>query len=591
MAERDDGGELRARYGIIGGGPGGLQAAYLLQQAGCDYVLLERGDRAGTFFATYPRHRRLISINKRHNHFAEPEFNERHDWNSLLSDDPELRFTDRSDELFPHADAMCAYLEDFARRTDLVIRYGAEVVHVARSTGGFEVTTSTGTVLRCEVLLLATGAVRERRPDIEGIEHTTPYGEHSTDLERYRNKRVAILGQGNSAFETADHLAGVAAYVHVLGKQQINWAWDTHFPGHLRAVNNSIIDMFQLKSLHAVLAPRILRIERDGPVLRTTHEYDYPQGSVPGTLTLTRDYDEIICATGFEWVAPGIFDDEIRPETCADGKYPSLTPCWESTNIEGLFVVGGAMQGRDRRSASGFIHGFRYNVRTLCRLLEERYEGRRYPVTYDAPFEWTPFETWLMTRLSTTAALYQLFGTLCDVVVVDRDGTRLRVLEELPIDHVAQRDFGDAHVFTVSLEFGFDAYVDPAVTFMGPSDPTDPSGAAFLHPVLRHLGGTERTFRFADSLLGRWDLPHASGGAVSDRHEEFRTWFHECVGIGVAGRTEPAPNGSGSSGAGSYRPWTDQEVRAWQDQHRAEGAPGRRNPLSSADRRLQRGGV
>ena len=31
------------------------------------------------------------------------------------------------------------------------------------------------------------------------------------------------------------------------------------------------------------------------------------------------------------------------------------------------------MQSIDREAASGFIHGFRYNIRTLCNLLQERY--------------------------------------------------------------------------------------------------------------------------------------------------------------------------------------------------------------------------
>ena len=31
------------------------------------------------------------------------------------------------------------------------------------------------------------------------------------------------------------------------------------------------------------------------------------------------------------------------------------------------------MKSIDRRAASGFIHGFRYNIRTLMSLLEERY--------------------------------------------------------------------------------------------------------------------------------------------------------------------------------------------------------------------------
>ena len=44
----------------------------------------------GSFFSTYPRHDKLISLNKRHTGQKNKEFNLRHDWNSLLSDDESL---------------------------------------------------------------------------------------------------------------------------------------------------------------------------------------------------------------------------------------------------------------------------------------------------------------------------------------------------------------------------------------------------------------------------------------------------------------------------------------------------------------------
>ncbi|MGH1554639.1 NAD(P)-binding domain-containing protein [Streptomyces sp. L7] len=51
-------------YLVIGGGPAGLQLGQLLQAAGHGYRILESGRAPGTFFRTFPRHRKLISINK-----------------------------------------------------------------------------------------------------------------------------------------------------------------------------------------------------------------------------------------------------------------------------------------------------------------------------------------------------------------------------------------------------------------------------------------------------------------------------------------------------------------------------------------------
>ncbi|MGH8652238.1 MAG: NAD(P)-binding domain-containing protein [Gammaproteobacteria bacterium] len=110
-------------YLIVGAGPAGLQMGYLLEQAGRDYLILEATPSAGAFFAEQPRHRTLISLNKCYNWFDEPDFNLRYDWNSLLTHDHSLLFPDYTKELYPHADTMVQYLNDFARKYALDIQY------------------------------------------------------------------------------------------------------------------------------------------------------------------------------------------------------------------------------------------------------------------------------------------------------------------------------------------------------------------------------------------------------------------------------------------------------------------------------------
>src|SRR4029453_120252 len=53
-------------YVVIGAGPAGLQLGYFLQRAGREYLIVEAGSTPGTFYRTFPRHRRMISINKPH---------------------------------------------------------------------------------------------------------------------------------------------------------------------------------------------------------------------------------------------------------------------------------------------------------------------------------------------------------------------------------------------------------------------------------------------------------------------------------------------------------------------------------------------
>lgn len=104
--------------------------AHFLQNAGRDYVVFERGHTPGQFFASYPRHRKLISINKRYTGKFNKEFNLRHDWNSLLSHDNRLLFRHYSHDFFPNADSMVHYLQDFASLLDLRVHYNTSIAHV-----------------------------------------------------------------------------------------------------------------------------------------------------------------------------------------------------------------------------------------------------------------------------------------------------------------------------------------------------------------------------------------------------------------------------------------------------------------------------
>ena len=56
-------------YLVVGAGPAGLQVGYYLEKSNRSYSILEKSEKAGSFFAKYPRHRRLISINKLYTDF------------------------------------------------------------------------------------------------------------------------------------------------------------------------------------------------------------------------------------------------------------------------------------------------------------------------------------------------------------------------------------------------------------------------------------------------------------------------------------------------------------------------------------------
>lgn len=477
-------------YAVIGAGPAGLQVAYFLGKAGRDHVVLEAGSTPGTFYRTFPRHRRMISINKPHTGWHDPEKDLRVDWNSLLSDDPSLRFTRYTDRYFPDADDYLRYLADFARGLD--IRYDCRVRRVDRRDGEggwFELACENGDTVHARRVIVATGFGAANVPPIPGIETIERYADVSVDPDDFTDQRVFIIGKGNSAFETADHLTERAAVIHVAGPRSINFAWRTHFIGHLRAVNNNFLDTYQLKTQNMVLDGDILGIERRGGEYVVTFSYARRDKVVQLT------YDRVIACTGFRMDA-SIFAAGCRPELTINDRFPALTPEWESVNVPGLYFAGTLTQSRDfKKYTSAFIHGFRYGIRALVRMLERKHHGVEWPHRTVAADDLADA---VLDRINRTSALFQQFGFLCDAFTPDG-----RYFEELPLSYVP---FADC--FTVSLEYGagHDA-IDPFDVQAGREWEADQShDDRYLHPVIRRRrdGEVVATCRMPEDICNDW---------------------------------------------------------------------------------------
>ncbi|GIJ11889.1 NAD(P)-binding domain-containing protein [Micromonospora andamanensis] len=496
-------------YLIIGAGPAGLQLAALLEADGKrDYLVLEGADIPGAFFARYPRHRQLISINKPHTGSDDPEVNLRLDWNSLLSDDPALRFTGYTERYFPDAEVMVRYLADFAAKTGAKVRYNSRVTSVGKVDGIFEV--QAGQTFRARRLIVATGVSRPYTPQIPGLELAEQYADMSVDPRDYLDQKVLIIGKGNSAFETADNLMETTTLIHLAGPSSIRMAWRTHYVGHLRAVNNNFLDTYQLKSANAILDGEIRRIERDGTGFTVTFAF-----SRADEVTKELWYDRVLACTGFAFDA-SIFDDSCRPELAIRDRFPAQTPQWESVNVSDLYFAGTISQERDfKRSTSGFIHGFRYGVRALHKILERRYYDTPWPSEkLDATAE--SIADAIVARVNRTSALWQQFGFLGDVVTVA--GPDVRYHYEVPVEYFAQTGLRTAdhdyrHAFVVTLEYGPEHdQVDPfdvTVSRVAQNVVGQAHAAAYLHPVVRYhrAGQVVATHHLAENLENQWDRP------------------------------------------------------------------------------------
>ncbi len=496
-------------YLIIGAGPAGLQLAQEIDAAGHDYLVLESAKVPGTFFTRFPRHRQLISINKVHTGTEDPELNLRMDWNSLLSPDENLLFTRYSERYFPPADDLVRYLADYATRLGLRIAYETTATRVSRTDDGlFAVADSHGRVhLACR-LIVATGVSKPYIAPIPGIELAEQYATMPVDPREFTDQRVLIIGKGNSALETADNLVETAAVIHVAGPGSVQFAWRTHYVGHLRAVNNNFLDTYQLKSQNAILDGTVLSISRDEDGLFTVR-FSFSRANE--TVKELR-YHRVIACTGFRFDAE-IFDDSCRPALVHKDRFPKITSAYEAEGVPGLYVAGTITQPRDfKHGTSGFIHGFRYGVRALRKILQMRYHQAPWPST---PVAGTAGDiaAAILARVNRTSALYQQFGVLGDVVIRPARG-EARYLEEVPVDFVRDGGLGelaDGDVLVVTLEYGPDHdQVDPfdvSVRRVAQDDAERAFDAAYLHPVIRLYRGTDlaATHHVAENLENEWD--------------------------------------------------------------------------------------
>ncbi|KAK3091462.1 hypothetical protein FSP39_019980 [Pinctada imbricata] len=488
-------------YCVIGAGPSGLQIGYFLHQKHRDYVIFERNNVSGSFYVQYPRHRKLISINKRHTGKTNKEFNLRHDWNSLLSHDESLLFKHYSKEMFPHADVLLKYLHDYTTKLGLNVQYNTEVRDIHRSPANhstdqnlYHMHDVNGNHYTCSKLIVATGIAEPNVPDnVPGIDYAVGYEDVSIDPDDFEGQSVLVLGRGNAAFETADAIYGATNLIHMVGRSRVRLAWATHYVGDLRAVNNGLLDTYQLKSLDGVLEAgleEIKIVKKNNKLHLLFKEDDADPADSLDNFALRDPYDKIIRCLGFKF-DKSIFknDTKLQMGKGRTKKYPKIGYNYESVDNPDMFFAGTNTHSLDfRKSAGGFIHGFRYTARSLHHLLEWRYHQVPWP-SHTAPI--TQLMNTIIKRLNEASGTYQMFGVLGDVIILKNNGLEFEMLEEYPINLIHKLYETSGHqgnrIIAIVMEYGRD--------FSGPGndifridratgEPSEAHTSNFLHPVL-----------------------------------------------------------------------------------------------------------
>ncbi|MFF2479785.1 flavin-containing monooxygenase [Paenibacillus sp. NPDC058071] len=179
---------------VIGGGQSGLAAAYYLQQEKLNFVILEKNPVNLGSWAHYYDSLTL---------FSPAEY-------STL---PGLDFPGGADR-YPHRDEVVAYLKSYAAHFQFPINYEAEVLNVEKNDGIYSIQTAKNEVFRTRSIICSSGSFTNPNiPKITGMNDYTGLIMHSKDYKNdlaFRNKRVIVVGGGNSAVQIAVELANTA---------------------------------------------------------------------------------------------------------------------------------------------------------------------------------------------------------------------------------------------------------------------------------------------------------------------------------------------------------------------------------------------
>lgn len=251
------------------------------------------------------------------------------------------------------------------------------VTEVSAIDGGYLATFADGSQVTVRQVVVATGVLPYAYvpPELSGL----PSGlvSHSSEhhfLDRFQGRRVAVIGAGQSALESAALLHEAGVDVQVIARGEVGWHGDgvpeVSLWGRIRHPVTNLCEGWRcvfwdspaafrrlpqntrITKARTVLGPKGAGWLRDRVVgvidLRTNHQVQeaMPHGSgvrllVAGEKRSTIDVDHVIAGTGFriDTARLSFLSERLRAEIATLSGYPVVSRTGEST-VPGLYFVG-----------------------------------------------------------------------------------------------------------------------------------------------------------------------------------------------------------------------------------------------------------
>ena len=507
---------------IVGAGPAGLQLAYYFEKNNITYLILEKNNSCGEFFNNYPVSNKLISLNKKYTGETNPDFNLRHDWNSLLNDENFL-FTDITDELYPEAQHLYNYLNEFAKKFNIKINFNESVnvinkINILDYT--YEIVTEINTY-KCKKLIMASGLSKPIYPN----NFTTPkqrYIKHYADLnknefikniQQYKNKTVMIIGGGNASYELANLLDKVCSTVIIVGRKK-KLSIVSHYVGDIRTVYLPFLDSFYLKSLNGIDtidAPDTTdKINKNNKFFITVNEdilsANYGKFCIKNERLIDlyhntqklAFFDDIIFCTGWAFDSSKF---NFNISTTINNKYPEINSTFESSNNKNLYFIGALMHSHDyKKGSGGFIHGFRYLIKLFTQI---NYNVPKIMFSFNFNGTMSCYDELtkhIFSRINYASSLYQLYGTMCDVFYYDKEQNKIIYIQDWTMENIKYLNINNDYINILKLEYGPEEFI---INKLGSFNKWNPS---FLHPKIGILSKYNNEITLLDLVTFQEDL-------------------------------------------------------------------------------------
>jgi FAD-dependent urate hydroxylase len=286
------------------------------------------------------------------------------------------------------------------------------VTEIKAAKGGFQVAFADAEPVVARSVVVATGVLPHFHIPAELSGLPPELVSHTADhhrLDQFRGRRVAVVGGGSSALETAALVHEAGGEVHLVVRCPDSPVWGTRalpLTPLVRIRNNKLCEGWKCPLWNSPTAfrrlPQDMRVEKArtvlGPlgawwlrdrvegvveILRTTHVREAEASGSAVRLRLegpsrsSLEVDHVIAGTGFrvDLARLAYLPEDLRTRIATLGGYPVLTRAGEST-VPGLYFVGAAAAfglGPSMR----FIAGTHNVARQLTQSVARRAQGSR----------------------------------------------------------------------------------------------------------------------------------------------------------------------------------------------------------------------